>query len=102
MIRRPPRSTLFPYTTLFRSYRFARAGFARAGAPLAILRAFFHGHVHAMIVGLHGPQLFRGGLRIGAAKIYLFLRRPPGGLQGGRGGLELAVQTLLSALILGA
>src|SRR5438270_9692476 len=23
MIRRPPRSTLFPYTTLFRSYRFA-------------------------------------------------------------------------------
>src|SRR5256885_4761304 len=25
MIRRPPRSTLFPYTTLFRSYRFAWA-----------------------------------------------------------------------------
>src|SRR5260221_13133719 len=24
MIRRPPRSTLFPYTTLFRSYRLAR------------------------------------------------------------------------------
>src|SRR5438046_10758347 len=29
MIRRPPRSTLFPYTTLFRS---ADAGFAAAGA----------------------------------------------------------------------
>src|SRR3712207_652597 len=26
MIRRPPRSTLFPYTTLFRSAEFARAG----------------------------------------------------------------------------
>src|SRR2546430_9225480 len=26
MIRRPPRSTLFPYTTLFRSYRPARGG----------------------------------------------------------------------------
>src|SRR3712207_8963330 len=26
MIRRPPRSTLFPYTTLFRSRRAARAG----------------------------------------------------------------------------
>src|SRR3712207_8394493 len=26
MIRRPPRSTLFPYTTLFRSVVFARAG----------------------------------------------------------------------------
>src|SRR3712207_8056543 len=25
MIRRPPRSTLFPYTTLFRSYRLAEA-----------------------------------------------------------------------------
>src|SRR5256885_10305258 len=29
MIRRPPRSTLFPYTTLFRS----RAAAARAGSP---------------------------------------------------------------------
>src|SRR3712207_7241677 len=26
MIRRPPRSTLFPYTTLFRSPRFVEAG----------------------------------------------------------------------------
>src|SRR5258707_9543826 len=35
MIRRPPRSTLFPYTTLFRSHRGAIsnacAGFARDG-----------------------------------------------------------------------
>src|SRR5256885_11702079 len=31
MIRRPPRSTLFPYTTLFRSYRY-EAG-ARVGVP---------------------------------------------------------------------
>src|SRR5260221_7939280 len=29
MIRRPPRSTLFPYTTLFRSPRRARSGGAR-------------------------------------------------------------------------
>src|SRR6266480_1006597 len=33
MIRRPPRSTLFPYTTLFRSRRLARADPAAAGAP---------------------------------------------------------------------
>src|SRR3712207_7627202 len=26
MIRRPPRSTLFPYTTLFRSYHFVEGG----------------------------------------------------------------------------
>src|SRR3712207_8130358 len=29
MIRRPPRSTLFPYTTLFRSLRGQRAGLRR-------------------------------------------------------------------------
>src|SRR2546430_8023123 len=32
MIRRPPRSTLFPYTTLFRSTFKKRALFGRAGA----------------------------------------------------------------------
>src|SRR3712207_8508291 len=35
MIRRPPRSTLFPYTTLFRSRRFPAAG----AALVAQLRA---------------------------------------------------------------
>src|SRR3712207_7986179 len=35
MIRRPPRSTLFPYTTLFRSLRHDEAnGVGRAGEPL--------------------------------------------------------------------
>src|SRR3712207_8785067 len=36
MIRRPPRSTLFPYTTLFRSprERGGRAGPARAAGPV--------------------------------------------------------------------
>src|SRR2546426_7702063 len=39
MIRRPPRSTLFPYTTLFRSHHAPRGGcgaarhLPRAGAP---------------------------------------------------------------------
>src|SRR2546430_10135953 len=32
MIRRPPRSTLFPYTTLFRSYGAAAPGGATRGA----------------------------------------------------------------------
>src|SRR5688572_31548495 len=38
MLRRPPRSTLFPYTTLFRSLprlRRGRRSAPRAGAPLA-------------------------------------------------------------------
>src|SRR5258708_23602131 len=30
MIRRPPRSTLFPYTTLFRSPVYSMTGYARA------------------------------------------------------------------------
>src|SRR5256885_2958983 len=36
MIRRPPRSTLFPYTTLFRSNR--RGGLPRGRAKVARLR----------------------------------------------------------------
>src|SRR2546430_17673197 len=36
MIRRPPRSTLFPYTTLFRSRLDALAGIAPAATQLAL------------------------------------------------------------------
>src|SRR2546422_5675683 len=32
MIRRPPRSTLFPYTTLFRSHDLAEAAYVRMNA----------------------------------------------------------------------
>src|SRR2546426_1528788 len=35
MIRRPPRSTLFPYTTLFRSPRRIRGAFARSRGLLS-------------------------------------------------------------------
>src|SRR2546429_9288351 len=39
MIRRPPRSTLFPYTTLFRSRRLCRKGVCRSVSP----RCGWHG-----------------------------------------------------------
>src|SRR5256885_6969847 len=47
MIRRPPRSTLFPYTTLFRSVRLIRRGVAlllslEVVVPRAALGAFGH------------------------------------------------------------
>src|SRR2546430_13062783 len=47
MIRRPPRSTLFPYTTLFRSDdlsldRKLRDQFARSGEPLATCARIRH------------------------------------------------------------
>src|SRR3712207_7738043 len=37
MIRRPPRSTLFPYTTLFRSARLPVAGRQAPGQALALI-----------------------------------------------------------------
>src|SRR3712207_8633157 len=40
MIRRPPRSTLFPYTTLFRSARRARAGGSGDAAVPSTIRPF--------------------------------------------------------------
>src|SRR5207249_10109812 len=44
MIRRPPRSTLFPYTTLFRSYVFAvREGRSSHQAPVGNQRRFLCG-----------------------------------------------------------
>src|SRR2546427_12246189 len=52
MIRRPPRSTLFPYTTLFRSER-ARPG-AHPGA------AAFHGVPDADDAGEHGVSATLG------------------------------------------
>src|SRR5260221_10764518 len=47
MIRRPPRSTLFPYTTLFRSARLLRDGEdpshrALYGRQVPLLRARYH------------------------------------------------------------
>src|SRR2546427_4919936 len=53
MIRRPPRSTLFPYTTLFRSCRNARCG--RRLLPLGAADAAEHRQVEA-----HGRAQARG------------------------------------------
>src|SRR5256884_6213527 len=41
MIRRPPRSTLFPYTTLFRSFFGAALGNVVRGVPLGASGYFF-------------------------------------------------------------
>src|SRR2546429_1113538 len=49
MIRRPPRSTLFPYTTLFRSHSRARL---RIRAPRRLpLATHIHRRVYASAVG---------------------------------------------------
>src|SRR5689334_23924211 len=43
MIRRPPRSTLFPYTTLFRSVAFPDGGLYSAGTALERVVALLPG-----------------------------------------------------------
>src|SRR5258705_5965652 len=48
MIRRPPRSTLFPYTTLFRSRHHGKATALLTGTRR------FHGRVQRQDVGLEG------------------------------------------------
>src|SRR2546422_11773781 len=56
MIRRPPRSTLFPYTTLFRSRE--ERSVARGGDHLT------RGAVHLLARGARAPQRHRGGLGV--------------------------------------
>src|SRR2546426_10219965 len=57
MIRRPPRSTLFPYTTLFRSLLWAR-GASLTGRPYLARAAEEHS-------GPHMPWFWRGELQGG-------------------------------------
>src|SRR3712207_7828004 len=60
MIRRPPRSTLFPYTTLFRSFTSTNSGHVKevvassreGGASLNILSGLTAGNFSAFWMGL--------------------------------------------------
>src|SRR3712207_6893858 len=72
MIRRPPRSTLFPYTTLFRSrglrlvnHRIERASAVRlrADGVNATVRATPGGHLHQAIIDLLIVEVDGLGLR---------------------------------------
>src|SRR5260370_14933187 len=63
MIRRPPRSTLFPYTTLFRSRLWA----VWAPAPVASARAGAASGRGVVVVG--SPQVGGAVLRAGVAVV---------------------------------
>src|SRR5256885_14595948 len=56
MIRRPPRSTLFPYTTLFRSQQAACEAIRRAFA--AVVAALPVGQGGALRLLMSGPPVF--------------------------------------------
>src|SRR2546422_4659438 len=51
MIRRPPRSTLFPYTTLFRSSRIAPSRLGLLGGSASAVVGFFRRVVPRAAVG---------------------------------------------------
>src|SRR5689334_24284804 len=57
MIRRPPRSTLFPYTTLFRS---SRGQGLRRGRALSALRPLHRGSSDAEGAATAGPRYGTG------------------------------------------
>src|SRR5256885_8961160 len=69
MIRRPPRSTLFPYTTLFRSleesYFSMYPGVWRHGDWIEITE-----RGTAIIYGRSDSTIDRGGVRMGTSEIY--------------------------------
>src|SRR2546422_10804192 len=60
MIRRPPRSTLFPYTTLFRSVGVGEAGYGPAAQ--ALIAEFFKGRQRAFAIGIYSVGMTFGGV----------------------------------------
>src|SRR3712207_8944815 len=75
MIRRPPRSTLFPYTTLFRSGQGAYYALLALGGYLAyrtlLVTPKRERHLVARLgdLALHGAAILTLGLVLGAAGI---------------------------------
>src|SRR5260370_22897247 len=74
MIRRPPRSTLFPYTTLFRSRRFSRIAHSCASSRLGVADPAAKA---SFLLQFHDPDDLRtdknigGTRRVGCSHFYL-------------------------------
>src|SRR2546426_12841901 len=91
MIRRPPRSTLFPYTTLFRSQ--IRDDGRRAGAAALMCelqdgeRPVGHGpKLVSRCAPFHGPTSGAAPCALRGVRVLLLLVRPPRGhAVGGQG-----------------
>src|SRR2546429_4053137 len=70
MIRRPPRSTLFPYTTLFRSLEDSAAG-TGADADLQRLIAELSGAAGGAIALISGRSIDRKSTRLNSSHGYI-------------------------------
>src|SRR2546422_10200134 len=80
MIRRPPRSTLFPYTTLFRSLIQQRLELRRVvGEPRAVVLQRFDQHGARVVGALQLFQRFR--TQLGIAQGVHAVRLRGGGLE---------------------
>src|SRR3712207_9524504 len=80
MIRRPPRSTLFPYTTLFRSRDAVTGDDEAVGRRLPRLPGAARGEDHVLRaedLHLAGPDLARDAADAGAAVVGDQRRREP-------------------------
>src|SRR5260221_11771100 len=93
MIRRPPRSTLFPYTTLFRSNA-ARPGFedrARMDMIVGVVDSYGYGALIGGVAAFHLFPDFVGGKNDTMRK---------DGIENGRKGIELTMKTKGSSLFI--
>src|SRR3712207_7837659 len=68
MIRRPPRSSLFPYTTLFRSARHGRGGTGALRAAALVRAADDRGRARPLVVCARGDA-GAGAARARAARV---------------------------------
>src|SRR5260370_38739958 len=75
MIRRPPRSTLFPYTTLFRSY-FENVGGPVFEAVLPLMNNFGRIPVCGLIAHYNATSLPPGSNRVPALMRAVLSKRP--------------------------
>src|SRR5690242_21665449 len=82
MLRRPPRSTLFPYTTLFRSVHFSQV---QQGVPLVVNGSQF---VSASVVLINGTPLATSVMSDSKLKVMLTT-----GIISGPGAVKVQVQT---------
>src|SRR3989449_6717751 len=88
MIRRPPRSTLFPYTTLFRSTKLLRGEMPGAEASTGkMIWVETHQRLQELAMELEGPyaQLLKGADRAvdGGVWQHSFLRSRANSIEGG-------------------
>src|SRR3989449_8191758 len=71
MIRRPPRSTLFPYTTLFRSVVTARKGGGAARMSKELLRRWPKAKLHVHLDGCLRTETDRKSTRLNSSHGYI-------------------------------